>query len=63
LIALAHKHAVAIHIMLSRKLPYAELGPEYRRQVDAARYGQKLVEKVQALGYCVSRQPDTVQGG
>jgi len=36
--------------MLSKKLAYAELGPDYRRRADAARYERKLIEKVE--GQC-----------
>ncbi len=60
LIAIAHKQAVAIHRVLKERVPYQDLGPEYRRRVDAQRYESSLVRKLEALGYRVSRQP---QGG
>jgi predicted fused transcriptional regulator/phosphomethylpyrimidine kinase len=49
--------------MLSKKLAYAELGPDYRRCADAARYERKLIEKVEALGFRVTRNTDATQEG
>jgi transposase len=66
LIAIAHKQANAVHTILSGKVAYAELGEAYRRRVDDARYEQRLIAKVEALGFRVTRrdaqQTDVVAG-
>ena len=58
LVAIAHKQAIALYRILSEHTTYHELGAEYRRRTDAERYERKLVQKVEALGYRVSRRPE-----
>jgi transposase len=58
LIAIAHKQAIAVYRILKERVPYRELGADYRRRADAARYEQKLVKRLEALGYRVSRLND-----
>ncbi len=61
-LAIARKTAVAIHCMLSANVTYAELGAEYRRRTDAARYERKLLDRVRALGYDVVPRPVQAEG-
>ena len=56
LIAIAHKQANAVHNISSGEVAYAELGEAYRRCVDDVRYEQRLIAKVEALGFRVTRR-------
>jgi transposase len=56
LIAIAHKQANAVHTILSGKVPYAALDAAYRRSMDEARYQKRLIAKVEALGFRVTRR-------
>jgi transposase len=59
-IATAHAILVSAHHMLSRNVPYDELGDDYfhRRERDRAdRYTRRLVRQLKRLGQPLALQP------
>jgi len=61
-LAIARKTVVALHAMLSASVNYTQPGADHRRRVDAERYERKLIERVEALGFDVTRRADTGDG-
>ena len=59
LVALGHTVLVIIYHILSRRQPYHELGVAYFDQLDRQRVEQRLVRRLERLGYAVSLQPPT----
>jgi transposase len=55
--AVAHKIVVAAYHMLSRNVPYQDLGGDYLDRLTAHRTKQHLVRRLEGLGYHVSLQP------
>lgn len=56
-VAVAHSVLVIIYHMLRDKRPYADLGPDYFDQLDAARLQRHHVRRLEQLGYTVTLQP------
>jgi len=56
-LAIAHKILVAAYHMLSRGLPYRDLGEAYLDQLDQTRTAANLKRRLERLGYLVSLQP------
>ena len=56
-VAIAHSVLVIIYHMLRDKRPYADLGPDYFDQLDAARLQRHHVRRLEQLGYTVTLQP------
>lgn len=56
-VAIAHKILVAAHHMLSRQVPYQELGDAYLDEIDATRTIKNLVRRIERLGYRVELKP------
>jgi hypothetical protein len=46
-----------IYYILSRRVPYRELGPLYFDALDRQRVQQRLVQRLERLGYTVNLQP------
>ncbi len=59
LVALGHTVLVIIYHILTRRQPYHELGVAYFDQLDRQRVEQRLVRRLERLGYAVSLQPPT----
>jgi transposase len=57
LVALGHSILVMIYYILSRRVPYRELGPLYFDALDRQRVQQRLVQRLERLGYTVNLQP------
>ena len=57
LIALGHTILVIIYHILTRRKPYHELGGTYFDELDRERVEQRLVRRLQRLGYSVSLEP------
>ncbi len=57
LIALGHTILVIIYHILTRREPYRELGVSYFDELDRQRVEQRLVRRLERLGYTVSLQP------
>jgi transposase len=57
LVALAHTILVIIYHILTRRQPYHELGGAYFDQLERERVEQRLVRRLERLGYSVSLQP------
>ena len=56
LVALGHTILVIIYHILTRRQPYQELGVAYFDQLDRQRVEQRLVRRLERLGYTVSLQ-------
>jgi transposase len=58
-VAVGHSILVAAYYILTRREPYHDLGPDYftRRRDSREHHAGRLVRQLQALGYCVSLQP------
>lgn len=56
LVALGHTVLVIVYHILTRRQPYHELGVAYFDQLDRQRVEQRLVHRLERLGYTVSRQ-------
>jgi transposase len=54
LVAVMHHLLVVIYAMLRDQLPYRELGPDYYQPTDPARQRQRLVQRLEQLGYAVT---------
>lgn len=54
IVAVAHSMLVAIHAMLSRRVPYADLGGDFFDRRDEERLTQRLVARLEALGNTVT---------
>ena len=57
LVALGHTILVIIYHILTRRQPYHELGVAYFDQLERQRVEQRLVRRLERLGYTVSLQP------
>jgi len=57
LIALGHSILVSAYHILTRRVPYRELGPLYFDALDRQRVQQRLVQRLERLGYTVTLQP------
>jgi transposase len=57
LIALGHSILVSAYYILARRVPYRELGPLYFDVLDRQRVQQRLVQRLERLGYAVNLQP------
>jgi hypothetical protein len=55
--AIAHKILVAAYHMLSKGLPYRDLGEAYLDQLDQTRTTANLRRRLEPLGYVVTLQP------
>lgn len=62
LIAVGHSVLVMIYHMLSRRQPYHELGGDYFDRRDRERAGQRLVKRLELLGYAVNLEPKAAPG-
>ncbi len=60
LIALGHTILVMIYYILTRREPYQELGATYFDERDRQRVEQRLVRRLERLGYTVNLQPPGV---
>jgi transposase len=59
LIAVAHTLLVTIYHMLSRRVPYQDLGPMFLDQQHQDRLVKQLVKRLQSLGHQVTLTPTT----
>jgi len=57
LLALGHTILVIIYHILTRREPYRELGATYFDELDRQRVEQRLVRRLERLGYAVTIQP------
>jgi transposase len=57
LVALGHTILVIAYHILTRRGPYRELGPLYFDILDRQRVQQRLVQRLERLGYAVNLQP------
>jgi transposase len=57
LVALGHSILVMVYHILTRRRPYRELGPLYFDVLDRQRVQQRLVQRLERLGYTVNLQP------
>jgi transposase len=57
LVALGHTILVMVYHILRRRGPYRELGPLYFDVLDRQRVQQRLVHRLERLGYTVNLQP------
>jgi len=57
LIAVGHSILVMAYHILTRRVPYRELGPLYFDNLDRQRLQQRLVQRLERLGYAVTLQP------
>jgi transposase len=57
LVALGHSILVSAYYILTRRVPYRELGPLYFDNLDRQRVQQRLVQRLERLGYSVNLQP------
>ncbi len=56
LIALGHTILVIIYYLLTRRVPYRDLGPLHSDERDRHRVEQRLVRRLERLGYVVNLQ-------
>jgi transposase len=61
LVALGHTILVIVYHILTRRQPYHELGVAYFDHLDRHRVEQRLVRRLERLGYTVSLQPPTLE--
>ncbi len=59
LVALGHTILVMIYHILTRREPYHELGVAYFDQLERQRVEQRLVHRLERMGYTVALQPRT----
>jgi transposase len=52
-VAIAHKILVAAHQMLSKNVPYKDLGDSYLDKIDETRTAKNLVRRLERLGFTV----------
>jgi transposase len=57
LVALGHSILVSAYHILTRRVPYRDLGPLYFDVLDRQRVQQRLVQRLERLGYTVNLQP------
>lgn len=57
LIAVGHSILVMAYHILTRRVPYRELGPLHFDNLDRQRVQQRLVQRLERLGYAVNLQP------
>lgn len=57
LIAVGHSILVMVYHLLTRRVPYREVGPLYFDNLDRQRVQQRLVQRLERLGYAVNLQP------
>jgi hypothetical protein len=58
LIALGHTILIIVYYLLTRKQPYQDLGTAYFDKLEQHRVQQRLVHRLERLGYQVSLQPN-----
>jgi transposase len=56
-LAVAHRILRMAYVLLRERRPYREEGPDYYRPADAARVKDKLVRRLQRLGFTVEVRP------
>jgi transposase len=56
-VAIAHKILISAYHMLSKQVPYQDLGDAYLDKVDATRTAGNLVRRLERLGYVVDLKP------
>jgi len=56
-VTVAHKILVAVYHMLSKKVPYKDLGEVYLDKLNQHQLTRNLVRRLERLGYCVTVQP------
>ena len=61
IMAIARKILEAIHIILSHKLRFKDLGPTYLDERDHTRIVTRLAQRIEALGYSVTVAPNGCQ--
>jgi transposase len=61
LVALGHTILVIVYHILTRREPYHDLGVAYFDQLERQRVEQRLVRRLERLGYTVSRQPPAAE--
>jgi transposase len=59
LVAVAHTILVMVYHILTRRMPYQELGVAYFDELDRHRVQRRLVRRLEHLGYAVILQPTT----
>src|SRR5262245_43529576 len=57
-LAVGHRILRMAHALLSKPRPYQEAGPDYYRVPDKDRLKDKLVRRLQKLGYAVTLQEE-----
>jgi transposase len=57
LMALGHTILIIVYYVLARKQPYQDLGTAYFDQLEQHRVQQRLVHRLERMGYQVSLQP------
>jgi transposase len=57
LVALGHTILVSVYYILTRRMPYHELGPLHFDERDRKQVEQRLVHRLERLGYVVNLQP------
>jgi transposase len=57
LVAVMHNVLTVIHAVLSDRVPYRELGPDYAARQDPQRAARRHVAQLERLGYCVTLTP------
>jgi transposase len=55
-VAVAHKILVAVYHMLSKKVPYKDLGDVYLDTLNKHQLTRNLIRRLERLGYCVTVQ-------
>jgi transposase len=60
IVAVMHQVLVIIYHLLRTKKPYADLGPDYFDQLEAARVERHHVRRLEQLGYTVTLTPKEV---
>ena len=55
--AVGHSILVMAYHLLTRRVPYREVGPLYFDNLDRQRVQQCLVQRLERLGYAVNLQP------
>jgi hypothetical protein len=57
LVALGHTILVSVYYILTRRMPYHDLGPLHFDERDRKQVEQRLVHRLERLGYVVNLQP------
>jgi transposase len=62
-VTVAHKILVAVYHMLSKKVPYQDLGEAYLDKLNQHHLKRNLVRRLERLGYGVTLQPQAAPAG